>query len=467
MIAIELLFIAEKPRIKREWYLTWNAIRADNTGLIHSLITMSFAQAVQDRAPHASGGAHGNEPLEFISTGGNDRAVVEYLNALFPRAAREGVSDIHFEDDGDHCFIRFRNRGVLEIVDVVSRQVSADINAKIRTRSRMALVERMSPLDGKFGFQVDGRVVDVRVSVLPLGSGESVVCRLLDQSAHLVSLDEIRMPEDIRDAIRHIISQPQGLFLVTGPTGSGKTTTLYGILKQLNSPSIKTMTIEDPIEFRIQGIVQAATNLKLTFAKALRAMLRQDPDVILVGEIRDAETAWLATQAALTGHIVLSTLHANSATVTLNRMLDLEVDPNALSAALGGFLAQRLVRTLCPHCKHPQPLDGYIRRQIKEAGVSEEESDAIGVIYRENPEGCDQCHEGWSGRTPVFEIILATPEVRIAVERGDLAALKAAALLQPQYRTLSHDAYRLVALGVTSVSEAMAVTGSSMIVSDD
>ena len=148
-------------------------------------------------------------------------------------------------------------------------------------------------------------------------------------------------------------------------------------------------------------------------------------------------------------------------------MLDLEVDPNALSAALGGFLAQRLVRTLCPHCKHPQPLDGYIRRQIKEAGVSEEESDAIGVIYRENPEGCDQCHEGWSGRTPVFEIILATPEVRIAVERGDLAALKAAALLQPQYRTLSHDAYRLVALGVTSVSEAMAVTGSSMIVSDD
>ena len=245
------------------------------------------------------------------------------------------------------------------------------------------------------------------------------------------------------------------------------TASLYGILKQLNSPSIKTMTIEDPIEFRIQGIVQAATNLKLTFAKALRAMLRQDPDVILVGEIRDAETAGLATQAALTGHIVLSTLHANSATVTLNRMLDLEVDPNALSAALGGFLAQRLVRTLCPHCKHPQPLDGYIRRQIKEAGVSEEESDAIGVIYRENPEGCDHCHEGWSGRTPVFEIILATPDVRIAVERGDLAALKAAALLQPQYRTLSHDAYRLVALGVTSVSEAMAVTGSSMIVSDD
>lgn len=183
------------------------------------------------------------------------------------------------------------------------------------------------------------------------------------------------MPEDIRDAIRHIISQPQGLFLVTGPTGSGKTTTLYGILKQLNSPSIKTMTIEDPIEFRIQGIVQAATNLKLTFAKALRAMLRQDPDVILVGEIRDAETKRGSPRRPRSqGHIVLSTLHANSATVTLNRMLDLEVDPNALSAALGEAFAQRLVRTLCPHRKHPQPLDGYIRRQIKEAGVSEEEA---------------------------------------------------------------------------------------------
>lgn len=428
---------------------------------------MSFADAVLKKSPAGGNPHHSNEPLHFISTGGNDKKAVDYLNELFPRAAREGVSDVHFEDSGDNCFIRFRNRGVLEIVDVVSRQLSADFNAKIRMKSKMSLVERMAPLDGKFAFAVDGRVVDVRVSVLPLGSGESVVCRLLDQSAHLVTLDELKMPEDIRSAIRHVISQPQGLFLVTGPTGSGKTTTLYGILKQINSPAVKTMTIEDPIEFRIQGIVQAATNLKLTFARALRAMLRQDPDVILVGEIRDEETAGLATQAALTGHIVLSTLHANSATVTLNRMLDLEVDPNALSAALGGFLAQRLVRTLCPHCRQEQPLDGYIRSQIIEAGVSEQEIDAIGLIYTNNPSGCSHCHDGWLSRTPVFEIILATPEVRIAVEHGDLKALKAAAALQPQYRTLSHDAYRLVARGITSVGEAMAVTGSAMVVSED
>lgn len=428
---------------------------------------MSFSEAVRAKSPTGGNPHHSNEPMEFISTSGNDRAAVNYLNDLFQRAAREGVSDIHFEDDGDDCFIRFRNRGGLQIVDVVSRQMSADFNAKIRMKSKMSLVERMAPMDGKFGFLVDKRVVDVRVSVLPLGSGDSIVCRLLDQSAHLVTLDELRMPEDIRATIRHIISQPQGLFLVTGPTGSGKTTTLYGILKQISTPSVKTMTIEDPIEFRIQGIVQAATNIKLTFAKALRAMLRQDPDVILVGEIRDAETAGLATQAALTGHIVLSTLHANSATITLNRMLDLKVDPNALSGALGGFLAQRLVRTLCPDCKKPQPLDGYIRSQILGSGVPEAEVAAIGEIYAPHPEGCPKCHDGWLSRTPVFEIILATPEVKLAVERGDLKALKAAAALQPQYRTLSHDAYRLVAQGITSVGEAMAVTGSAMVVSED
>lgn len=424
-----------------------------NTGAARSLTTANRARS--------------SEPLEFISTGGQDREAVRYLNELFPRAAREGVSDIHFEDSGSEAFIRFRNRGELKIVDLIDARTSAEFNSKIRMKCRMSLVDRQSPLDGKFAFEVDGRVVDVRVSVLPLGDGESVVCRLLDQSAHLVTLDELRMPDDIREAIRHVISQPMGLFLVTGPTGSGKTTTLYGILKQLNTETVKTMTIEDPIEFRIKGIVQSATNLKLTFAKALRAMLRQDPDVILVGEIRDPETAGLATQAALTGHLVLSTLHANSATVTLNRMLDLEVDPNALAAALAGFLAQRLVRTLCPHCKQEETIDDFVRRQILSSGYSEEDLNQIGQIYKHNPDGCDHCHGGWSGRTPVFEIVLATPEVRLAVERGDLQALKAAAAAQPQYRTLSHDAYRLVAQGVTSVAEAMAVTGSAMVVSED
>ena len=447
--------------------IDFSALRCDNSSLICKLNPMPFANAVRAMSP-AGGNPHfTNEPMEFISTGGNDRAAVEYLNALFIRAAREGVSDVHFEDSGAQCFVRFRNRGVLSIVDVVSNAMSDQFNAKIRMKARMPLVERMTPLDGKLAFEVDGRVVDVRVSILPLGTGESIVCRLLDQSAHLMKLDDLRMPEDIRAAIRHIIAQPQGLFLVTGPTGSGKTTTLYGILQQLNTEQVKIITIEDPIEFRIQGIVQAATNLKLTFAKALKSMLRQDPDVILVGEIRDAETAGLATQAALTGHIVLSTLHANSATITLNRMLDLDVDPNALSAALAGFLAQRLVRTVCPHCRIPHTLDKYVRAQIVSAGMGEQEVDAIGEIYEHNPEGCPECHGGWSGRTPVFEIILAAPEVRLAVEQGDLMALRAAAALQPQYRTLAHDAYRLVAQGLTTVGEAMAVTGSAMVASVD
>lgn len=367
---------------------------------------MSFDNRVLAmREVSSSGGAQhvSNEPLKFISTGGNDRAAVEYLNNLFLRAAREGVSDVHFEDTGADCLIRFRNRGELSLIDVVSKTMSDQFNGKIRMKCRMSLVERMSSLDGKFSFEVDDRVIDLRVSLLPLGTGESIVCRLLDQSAHLMKLDDLKMPEDIRAAIRHIIAQPMGLFLVTGPTGSGKTTTLYGILQQLHTEQVKIITIEDPIEFRIQGIVQAATNRQLTFAKALKSMLRQDPDVILVGEIRDAETAGLATQAALTGHIVLSTLHANSATITLNRLLDLDVDPNALSAALAGFLAQRLVRTVCPHCRIPQPIDSYVSKQIHSCGMSPEEVSAIGTIYTHNPDGCSKCRDGWSGRTPFLK----------------------------------------------------------------
>ena len=372
---------------------------------------------------------------------------MEYLNALFPRAAREGVSDIHFEDDGDHCFIRFRNRGVLEIVDVVSRQVSADINAKIRTRSRMALVERMSPLDGKFGFQVDGRVVDVRVSVLPLGSGESVVCRLLDQSAHLVSLDEIRMPEDIRDAIRHIISQPQGLFLVTGPTGSGKTTTLYGILKQLNSPSIKTMTIEDPIEFRIQGIVQAATNLKLTFAKALRAMLRQDPDVILVGEIRDADTADMSLRAAMTGHQVYSTLHTNSAIGAIPRLLDIGILPDIMAGNIIGIIAQRLVRRLCPHCKTPYQAESHEARLL---GGNPDAPRPI--IFR--PCGCERCDfQGYRGRLAIMELLRLNSDLDELIARRSTAREIRQLAERQGFVSLADDGLRRVLDGSTSIEE--------------
>ena len=409
----------------------------------------------------------GREPTEFISTSGADGESVRYLNDLFRRAAREGVSDVHFEDFEGGCVIRFRVRGVLTEIDRVTVGTSRDFDNKIRMKCKLTLVERLAPLDAKFRFDVDGRFVDVRVSILPLGTGQSIVCRLLDQTASLMKLDDLKMPEDVRAAIRHIIAQPQGLFLVTGPTGSGKTTTLYGVLQQLNTPEVKIITIEDPIEFRLNGIVQAATNnQKLTFATGLKSMLRQDPDIILVGEIRDSETARLATQAALTGHIVLSTLHTNSAPITLTRMLDLDVDPNALAAAMGGFMAQRLVRTVCQHCRTPVELTDYARKQIETSGVPEDLSRDAHTIYEHNPDGCEHCHDGWSGRAPVFELILPTPEVRLAVEEGNLKALERSARLQKQYRTLGQHAMEMVLSGETTLIEAMAVTGSVVVATE-
>lgn len=414
---------------------------------------------------HSAGGTRvhheqAKEPTAFISTGASDAAAVNYLNELFRRAAREKISDVHFEDTESGCVIRQRLRGEMHIVERLSTQMSREFDSKIRMRCKLSLIDRLVPLDGKFRFDVDERFVDVRVSILPLGNGQSIVCRLLDQSMNLMRLDDLQMPEDVRNSIRQIIAQPQGLFLVTGPTGSGKTTTLYGVLQQLNNPAVKIITIEDPIEFRIDGIVQAQTNLKLTFGGALKSMLRQDPDIILVGEIRDSETARIATQAALTGHIVLSTLHTNNAPVTLNRMLDLGVDPNALAAAMGGFMAQRLVRSLCPHCRVPVPMSEYARNQMKANSLTDEQIDVASEIYEPNPDGCDHCADGWSGRTAVFELILPTTDVRLAVEESNLKALERSARLQPQYRTLGQHAMELVAAGETSLNEAMATTGS-------
>lgn len=403
------------------------------------------------------------EPTEFISTSASDAKSVAILNDIFRKAAREKVSDVHIEDNEGGCVIRFRNRGEMTVVAEHTIQESREFDSKIRMRCKLPLVERMTPLDGKFRFDVDGRHVDVRVSILPLGTGQSIVCRLLDQSNNLMRLDDLQMPEAIRESIRHVISQQQGLFLVTGPTGSGKTTTLYGILQQLNTTKVKIITIEDPIEFRVPGIVQAQTNQKLTFASALKSMLRQDPDVILVGEIRDSDTARIAIQASLTGHIVLSTLHTNSATVTLNRLLDLDVDPNALAAAMGGFMAQRLVRTLCPHCRVATPISAYARHQMTACGLTTEQIDAVDTLYEPCGDGCEHCFEGWTGRTPVFELIMPTPEARLAAEEGNLKALERAARLQPQYRSLGQHAMELAMQGVTSMTEAIAVTGSSQV----
>lgn len=401
------------------------------------------------------------EPTEFISSSATDREAVTFLNDLFRESARRRVSDIHFEDTEAGMDVRVRLAGVMQMHSTWPEQMSREVNKQIRMKGKLSVIDSQVPMDTAIRFDVDERMVEVRISIMPTGAGRSIVCRLLDMSKNLMKLDEIAMPDDVRKGIKHIIQQPEGLFLVTGPTGSGKTTTLYGILQELNQPDRKVMTIEDPIEYRVKGLVQCATNVKMTFEKALKAFLRQDPDAMLVGEIRDPETARTAVQAGLTGHIVLSTLHTNSAAGSLSRMLDLNVDPNVLAAAMGGFLAQRLVQKLCPHCRTPRPVSAQDKHCMQIAGLDEQTMAECETLYDVNRAGCEHCTGGTAGLTPVFELILPTPEARIACEEGDLKALMRAARLQPQYRTLGQNAMELAAAGITTIQQAMALVGTT------
>lgn len=403
---------------------------------------------------------------EFISTSAKDVEVVTWMNNCFREAARKGASDVHFDDQAKHCLVRMRMRGELHEFARLTPDFVREVDRKIRARCRLSLIETQAPQDGKFSMEVDDRIVEYRTSILPLDKGQSIVCRLLDKNENLSRLDEMEMPEDIRGALLRIITQPQGLLVVTGPTGSGKTTTLYGILLQLIDPAVKIITVEDPVEYRVEGLTQAQVNQKLTFAKALKAILRQDPDVILVGEVRDAETAGIAAQSALTGHMVLTTLHTNSAVMTLSRLLDLEVDPNVLSAAMGGFLAQRLVRALCDQCRIPTPLTPELRKLIAKSGVPAEVIDTHSSIFKHNPDGCERCKGGWAGRKGIFELVLPTKEVRAAIDESSLEQLTRAAQVQPQYRSLAYDAMLNVLRGTTTLGEALEVTGSDVLSTD-
>lgn len=397
------------------------------------------------------------QPLQFISTSNSDAPAVDLLNKLMSIAIDHEVSDIHFEWFETEMIVRFRHNGDLQEVQRVSLEMASSFNDKIRMKARFSMVERQLPHDGKIRFKSleSGKVVDLRISILPTTHGDSIVCRVLDGAKNLQTLDAIEMDADIKEAMREVISKPQGLFLVTGPTGSGKTTTLYGIILTLRTPLNKINTVEDPVEYQLDGICQSEVNLKMGFAQALRSMLRQDPDVILVGEIRDGETAGVAVQAALTGHLVLSTLHTNSAVITLSRLLDLQVNPNALAAGLGAVCAQRLIPILCEHCREPYEPDDFERSHLVRHGV-----EAPSLIYRAHGAGCEHCIAGYRSRKAVIEMFTATPAVRIAIEASDIHALRKAAEAQPYYRTLETAAVREVARGVTSFEGANRAVGT-------
>lgn len=396
------------------------------------------------------------EPALFISTGQKDQESAELLNNIFINAVRNRVSDIHFEDFEDGMRVRYRYDGILQEVCVLPKNVGVSVASKLRMRARMPLSERDTPLDGRIFLYIDERVIDVRVSLVPTNLGESIVCRLLDQSNAGIPFEGIHMPELTRQAIRDCLSSTEGMLLATGPTGSGKTTSLYSILNLLNKESVKIITIEDPVEYRLPLICQIPVSIGTTFPKAIRAVLRQDPDIILVGEIRDQETARTATQAAMTGHLVLSTLHTNDAITTITRLGDLlrgdAVDASTenfmLESSLLGIINQRLVRKLCNHCRLEKPPTDNEKMWLDRHGIDVSSS----KFYV--PNGCDKCDgTGYQGRLPIIEFLAVTPEIKKLIATRDRSELLWEARKQKHYKSLVQAGIEMAGQGLTPLQE--------------
>ena len=386
---------------------------------------------------------------EDLLDSADEAPVIRLINGLIAEAAREGVSDIHIEPYESALVVRMRVDGQLKERHRLPATVAAMVVSRVKVMARLDIAERRLPQDGRIGLALAGKSLDVRVSTLPSRAGERVVLRLLDKENAGIDLEALGMPGPIEADLRAALAEPNGMVLVTGPTGSGKTTSLYAGLRLLNDGSRNILTVEDPVEYAIEGIGQTQVNAKvgLSFAAGLRAILRQDPDVVMVGEIRDAETAQIAVQAALTGHLVLSSVHTNDAAGAITRLRDFGVEPFLIASVLRAVVAQRLVRRLCPDCAEAVPLDGARAALV---GLAE------GTMVRQ-PKGCAACGgTGWKGRIGVFEAIRVGDRVRrLIMEGGDEAAIAAHAFRHSP--DLAAAARALVSDGVTTVEEAARV----------
>ncbi len=368
----------------------------------------------------------------------DDAPIIRMINALLTHAARDGASDIHIEAFEQFSLVRFRIDGTLRDIVRPKRGLHAALVSRIKIMAALDIAEKRVPQDGRISLRVGGRALDVRVSTLPTGHGERVVLRLLEKDLSRLDLTHLGMGTQTLAVFDDLVHQPHGIVLVTGPTGSGKTTTLYAAIRRLDHTTTNIMTVEDPIEYDLQGIGQTQVNAKIDmgFGRALRAILRQDPDVIMIGEIRDLETAQIAVQASLTGHLVLATLHTNDAASAVTRLIDMGIEPFLLASSLLGVLAQRLVRKLCPHCKRPAP---------NGAGM--------------HADGCDACgHTGYIGRTGIYELLRVDETIRGLVHAGGNEQEVRRAGEAGGMVSLRTDAMRWVANGVTSEEEVLRVT---------
>ena len=379
----------------------------------------------------------------------DDAPIIRLINALLAEAIRENASDIHIETFERDLVVRFRVDGVMREMVRPKRQLAPLLVSRIKVMARLDIAEKRVPQDGRISLRIGGREVDVRVSTLPSSNGERVVLRLLDKQAGRLRLENLGMDEVTLGRLREIVSRPHGIFLVTGPTGSGKTTTLYSSLAELNTAALNILTVEDPIEYNLPGIGQTQVNTKaeMTVARGLRAILRQDPDVVMVGEVRDLETAEVAIQASLTGHLVMSTLHTNTAIGAVNRLIDMGIEPFLLSSSLIGVLAQRLVRVLCPHCKSPRP-----------ASANELEFLRLRAATVFEPTGCEHCQQtGYRGRMGIYELVTIDDTLRQQIHDrlSEQEMTAQARLTSPGIRDDGRDK---VLAGATTVQEVLRVT---------
>ena len=403
-------------------------------------------------------GDHGDDDedisIDQLRELSEEAPVIKLANLIISRGVGDGASDIHIEPGKESVRIRLRVDGILHEVMQVPKKVQASLTSRFKIMAEMDIATKRTPQDGRISAVIDGRQFDFRVSTLPSVFGEKIVLRILDKSSISIGLHKLGLLPETLERFESLISRTYGIILVTGPTGSGKSTTLYSVLSKLNSGEKNILTIEDPVEYEVAGLTQVQINTRagLTFASGLRTMLRQDPDIAMVGEIRDAETATIATEAALTGHLVLSTLHTNDAPGALTRMVDMGIEPFLIASSVIGVLAQRLVRVVCPKCKEQyQPP----RDAIKRLGI-DVEGDTRVTFYR--GKGCDHCHgNGYKGRLGVYELMHVNDRIRDLVLQKSSAHLIREAAVETGMKSLRDDAIAKILLGQTTLEECLRV----------
>lgn len=405
-------------------------------------------------------GANGEgKNLHDIEVMANEPTVVNLVNVIISTALRERASDIHLVPFENSIQLRYRIDGLLQDKSPPPKPLHAALVSRIKIMADMNIAERYMPQDGHIQIHHRGARVDIRVGTMPTIYGESVVMRLLEKGSKLQTIQELGLDPKRAALLSRLVAKPHGLFLTTGPTGSGKTTTLYSVLQSIYTPELKILTIEDPVEYELNGVAQIPVrpSRNFTFATGLRAILRQDPDVIMVGEIRDSETAEIAIRAALTGHQVFSTLHTNDATGAVTRLIDMGVEPFLVSSSLEGVLAQRLVRKLCPHCKTPAEVEHGVREKLEALSGRA----LAGEFYR--GKGCEECRGvGYRGRIGIYELLPVTPAIReLIIQKRSNAELKS--LAQKTMITMHQDALLKAAAGITSLEEILRVSSGDLL----